>query len=164
LLLARVALLPSFAAPCGTNAQDRQDVPFIPSQALAAACSDDADDAGTRSADLPGTWRVPITELPLPDGSATAFIRRTVVFTEDGESLTVEAHANPEASTPLFAYAPSGPYTVNGAAPGIDGVLSVDLVNDRSEVTVFVDAPDLWRAIGLESCPLQIGVAVEIAG
>jgi len=34
LLLARVALLPSFAAPCGTNAQGRQDAPFIPSQAL----------------------------------------------------------------------------------------------------------------------------------
>ena len=29
-----LALLPSFAAPCGTNAQGRQDVPFIPSQAL----------------------------------------------------------------------------------------------------------------------------------
>jgi len=34
LLTARVALLPSFAAPCGTSARGRQDAPFIPSQAL----------------------------------------------------------------------------------------------------------------------------------
>ncbi len=37
LLLARVALLPSFAAPCGTNAQGRQDGQFISPQALTQA-------------------------------------------------------------------------------------------------------------------------------
>ena len=52
--------------------------------------------------------------------------------------------------------------TILGALDPVDGALAVDFVNDKSELTIFVDAPDLWRAINMQDCPLEIGTAVDI--
>ena len=120
--------------------------------------------AETRGDDLIGRWRTALVEQPAPDGSASAYVRQTIAFTPDRESLLVEAFADPEAATLLFTYASEGPYRVVGQHPSLDGALALDLENASSVVTIHVDAPELWAAIGLSECPLAIGEAVDIAG
>ena len=48
--------------------------------------------------------------------------------------------------------------------PTIEGALALDLENATSEVTIFVDAPELWDSINLDKCPLAVGEAVSISG
>ncbi len=48
---------------------------------------------------------------------------------------------------PLFTYASTGPWRAVGPAEATPGALA--LVNDRSEITIHVDAPGLRAAIGV---------------
>lgn len=64
----------------------------------------------------------------------------------------------------MFTYASSGPYRLDGPSDDVPGAWNLDAENDRSTVTIFQDAPDIWRALNLGACQLQIGVAVDVAG
>ena len=119
--------------------------------------------AETTADDLLGRWRTDLIEQPSPDGSASAWIRQSIAFTPEREAYSVEAFADPGATTPLFTYVSEGPYRVVSPHETIKDALAVDLTNETSEVTIHVDAPDLWAAIGLAQCPLEIGKAVEIS-
>ena len=119
--------------------------------------------AQVAEADLIGTWATAITEQSAPDGSMSAWLRQTVVFAPDVETIRAEAFADPEATIPLFTYESSGPWVAVGPAEAVPGALALELRNDRSEMTAFVDAPPLWSAIGMGACPLVAGEAVDIA-
>lgn len=111
-----------------------------------------------------GTWVGPDLEpTPAPDGS-TAYLRRSVTFTPDLESLQLEVFADAEATQRLFTYQSSEPYAFGPASAAVPGAWEIDLTNDSSLVTIHVDAPELWQGINLGACPLVIGTPVEISG
>lgn len=137
--------------------------PFILSAAIVAgyvvqnspALSD------TGSTDALGTWQTPIGEQPVPDGPS-AFVRATTIFTETAQDLIFEAFADPEGTIPLMTYRSSGPWKDMGTSQDVPGAMAVNMTNDYSRVEIFVDAPEIWAAINLSSCPLEIGVEVDI--
>lgn len=112
---------------------------------------------------LIGTWRTEVAGRPTP-GGGTAYLRTMTAFTEDRQELVVSIYADPALEMQLFEYASGGPWEPQGPAEGVAGAIAVNLTNDYSLVTIFVDAPDLWAGIGLADCPLVIGAAVDIAG
>ncbi len=108
-----------------------------------------------------GTWTTPIGEQPMPDGSS-AYVRATTIFTETAQDLIFEAFADPDGQVPLMVYRSSGPWTDMGQSPDVAGAMAVNMTNDYSRVEIFVDAPEMWAAINLAECPLEVGVAVDI--
>jgi hypothetical protein len=40
--------------------------------------------------------------------------------------------------------------------------MAINLTNDYSLATIFVDAPDLWASVSLAECPMTVGEAVDI--
>lgn len=119
--------------------------------------------ADTAPGDLIGTWSTDLVPQPSPDGAQSAWLRQSIAFDAERESYTAEAFADEAAARPIFTYRSEGPWQAAGPAPGVPGALALDLRNERSEVTIHVDAPEIWRAIGLADCPLAIGEAVDIA-
>lgn len=116
--------------------------------------------AETTPADMFGTWETGIVEQPAPGGSA--FVQITTNINESTQELLVSAYADPELEMKLFEYSSGGPWTSQGVAEGVPGALALNLVNEYSLVTIYVDAPDLWSAISLAECPLAVGEAVDI--
>jgi hypothetical protein len=117
--------------------------------------------AQTDRPDLTGAWVTPLA--PQGSGGATAFLRERLVFEATTNTFLVEAFSDEAATMPLFTYASSGPYRLGVPSPDVPGAFLLDAENDASTVTIFVDAPDLWASLNLGACPLEIGVAVDIA-
>lgn len=111
---------------------------------------------------LVGTWMTTLSEQQAPGGSASAYLRQTVIFTESRQDIRAEIFADAAASIPIFTYESSGPYVAVGASNVINGALNLELVNDRSEVTIFMDVPDLMAAVGMQECDLIIDKAVDV--
>ncbi len=116
-------------------------------QATALAVAATAAGAETTGADLVGRWETAIGEQAAPDGSASAWVRQAVEFTAERKTLVTEAFTDEGATVPLFTYASTGPWRAVGPAEATPGALA--LVNDRSEITIHVDAPGLRAAIGV---------------
>lgn len=108
-----------------------------------------------------GTWQTEVATVPTPDGG-TAYQLMKTAFTEDQQEISVSVFADPQLEMQLFEYSSAGPWEPQGPAAGVAGAMAINLTNAYSLVTIFVDAPDLWAAIGLAQCPLAIGVAVDI--
>jgi hypothetical protein len=68
-----------------------------------------------------------------------------------------------ERQTKLFEYSSGGSWETQGPAEGVPAAMAVNMVNDRSLVIIFDDAPAFWAAFNLAECPLLIGEAVEIS-
>ena len=68
-----------------------------------------------------------------------------------------------ERQTKMFEYSSGGSWETQGPAEGVPAAMAVNMVSDRSLVTMFVDAPAFWAAFNLAECPLLIGEAVEIS-
>jgi hypothetical protein len=112
-----------------------------------------------------GTWiGQNIQEAKSPDGSQSAFLRNSVVFTPDSEILRVEAFSDRDLKQPLFTYESKGPYHLLQASPVIPGAIEANLKNESSLFTAHRDAPQIWKSINLGGCPLVVGTAVEISG
>lgn len=109
-----------------------------------------------------GTWVAPPESMEVP-GGGTATIQRTTVITATTESLLVKAFLDPEMTQPLLTYDSAGPMTVVGPWEPVPGAFAVELLNARSQVTAYVEAPELWAAINLGACPLVVGEAVDIS-
>jgi hypothetical protein len=120
--------------------------------------------AQTTPNDLLGTWSTPLSRQEAPGGGASAFLRQTVIFDDGVQDIRAEIFADPEGQIPIFTYASSGPYTVVGPSTIIEDALNLELVNDTSQVTIFMDVPDLMAAVGMGECPLVIGEAVDVSG
>lgn len=116
----------------------------------------------TSPTDVLGTWQTGIAEQPAPDGS-TAYLQLTTSFTEETQDLIVRIFADEALQIPLFKYHSGGPWDPQGASAAVPGAMEVDMNNDFSRVEIFVDAPELWAALNMADCPLEIGVAVEVA-
>lgn len=119
--------------------------------------------AETSPTDVLGNWQTEVSARPAPDGG-TAYLRTTTSFTEEKQELTVSVYADAALEMKLFEYFSGGPWEPQGPADGAAGAMAVNMTNDFSLVTIFVDAPELWNAINLADCPLAIGEAVEISG
>lgn len=117
----------------------------------------------TAPGDVVGTWQTAILSRPAPDGSM-AYLRTMTAFTEERQELVVSIYADAGRQAKLFEYASGGPWTPQGPAAGVPGAMAIDMVNDYSRVTIFVDAPSLWASMNLGECPLMVGEAVEISG
>jgi hypothetical protein len=117
--------------------------------------------ADTSPGDVIGKWQTETAARPTPDGG-TAYMRTMTAFTEEKQELVVSIYADPGLETKLFEYSSGGPWDPQGPAEGVAGAMAVNMTNDYSLVTIFVDAPDLWAGIGLADCPLVIGEAVDI--
>lgn len=111
-----------------------------------------------------GAWSGPGLDKVQAPGGAEAYIRRSLVFTPDRETLRVEAFADPAAAVRLFTYASEGPYRLIGPSAVVAGAYEVDLVNERSSMTIHVADAGLWKALNLGACPLEVGKPVEISG
>lgn len=119
--------------------------------------------AETTQADVVGTWQTPLTEQPSPDGSVSAWVQATVVFTEDRESLQLRAFADQDQTIPLFTYFSDGPYRSATDPTTVPGTVALDLQNDLSQVTLHQEVPGIVAALNLQDCPLVVGQAVEIS-
>lgn len=129
--------------------------------AIVAAASPAFSD--TTKSDVLGTWSTELAEQQAPGGGASAYLRQTVIFTETLQDIRAEIFADPAGEVPIFTYASSGPYTPVGASEVIDGALNLELVNTTSEVTIFMDVPDLMAAVGMGDCDLIVGEAVDVS-
>ncbi len=129
---------------------------------LAVAVSASPALTDTARNDLIGTWQTPLSEQQAPGGGPSAFLRQTVIFTDTVQDIRAEVFADAGGTVPIFTYASSGPYVAVGASQVIEGALNLELVNETSEVTIFVDAPDLMAAVGMGDCPLVVGKAVDV--
>lgn len=116
----------------------------------------------TSQADLIGTWTTPLAEQQAPGGGASAFLRQTVIFTNALQHIQAEVFADAQGTVPIFTYASSGPYKTVGASQVIDGAINLELVNDTSQVTIFMDVPELMAAVGMGECELVVGKAVDV--
>lgn len=117
--------------------------------------------ADTAPVDVLGTWRTAVGEQAAPDGSM-AYLQATTVFTDEAQDLIFEIFADPDRQTRLFEYHSSGPWIPQGPSDALPDALAVNMTNDWSRVTIFVDAPELWAALNMGDCPLEIGVAVDV--
>lgn len=112
-----------------------------------------------------GTWVAQnIQEAKSPDGSQSAFLRNSVVFTRGNETLRVEAFVDRDLKQPLFTYESTGPYKLLQASTVIPGAIEANLSNDTSLFTAHLQAPEIWKSINLDGCPLVVGKAIEISG
>ncbi|GFE67087.1 hypothetical protein [Litoreibacter roseus] len=118
--------------------------------------------ADTTVTAIQGTWVTTILESPTPGGGPPAYVRQTTSFDKEQQTLTVEAFSDPSGTQPLFRYDSFGPFTDIGPWEAVPRARALDLENDSSVVTIFVDAPDLWRAISLANCDLTVGVGIDI--
>ncbi len=138
-----------------------------PSAAIALTCLSSVvalpTGAETTGEALLGTWQTPIVEQPSPDGTQSAWLRQTIVFMEDGEIVRAEGFLDPDATERMFTYESVGPYEIVGPSGEIPGALDVNLWNDSSTMTIHVDQPQVWTAIGMGDCPLRLGEAVDIS-
>lgn len=114
--------------------------------------------------DVIGAWIAENVQEAAAPGGATAYLRNSVTFTPDLETLKVEAFADRDLKQRLFTYESSGPYRLLAPSRSVPGAVEADLTNNASLVTIHVDAPDIWKAINLGGCPLAVGKAVEISG
>lgn len=117
--------------------------------------------ADTTPADVMGTWQTEAKEQPAADGRMT-YMTMSTTFTEDKQELIVSVYADPERQIKLFEYSSGGPWEQQGPAEGVDGAMAINLTNDYSLATIFVDAPDLWASVSLAECPMTVGEAVDI--
>lgn len=115
----------------------------------------------TGANDALGTWITSLGEQPMPDG-ASVYVRATTIFTDTAQDLVFEAFADPEGQVPLMVYRSSGPWKDMGPSVDVTGAMAVNMTNDYSRVEIFVDAPEMWSAINLSDCPLEIGKEVDI--
>lgn len=127
---------------------------------LALLCLPLAAMAQTDTPDVIGVWLTPLA--PQTAGAATAYVRERLEFGATTNTISIEAFADEAAEVPLFTYASSGPYRIEGPSPVVAGAYLLDAENEMTTVTIFADAPDLWAALNLDACPLEIGVAVPI--
>ncbi|MCZ8041766.1 MAG: hypothetical protein O9330_04765 [Beijerinckiaceae bacterium] len=112
---------------------------------------------------LLGNWVGPgLDKVRAPSG-AEAYLRRSVRFTPDLETLRIEAFADEKGTIRLFTYESDGPYKVIGPSSDIVGAYEIDLTNDRSLMTIHIADPGLWKGLNLGACPLAVGKAVEIS-
>lgn len=118
--------------------------------------------AETTPASVIGTWTTGVGEQPAPDGSV-AYIQVTTVFTEEFQDFIFAIFADDALQTPLFTYTSSGPWEPQGPSDAVPGALEVNMINDFSRVEIFVDAPELWSALNMGNCPLEIGRAVDVS-
>jgi hypothetical protein len=119
--------------------------------------------AETSPTDVLGKWQTEVSARPAP-GGGTAYLRTTTSFTEEKQELIVSVYADAGLEMKLFEYHSGGPWESQGPADGAAGAMAVNMTNDFSLVTIFVNAPELWAAINLAACPLAIGEAVDISG
>lgn len=134
---------------------------LLPWAAPAAAQSEAALAAAAER--LIGTWSTPSLMTQAPgNANVTAYVRQVVVFTRATEEVRTEAFTDEALKQPIFVYSSIGPYRLIGPSAVVEGAYDAELTNDRAEVTIFVDAPEIWGALNLASCPLEIGVAVDI--
>ncbi|MEM6308762.1 MAG: hypothetical protein AAF754_01840 [Pseudomonadota bacterium] len=118
--------------------------------------------AETSQADLIGTWQTELAEQQAPGGGPSAFLRQTTVFTDSRQDIRAEIFADPDGQMPIFIYASSGPYTPVGSSTVIGGALNLELINETSEVTIYMDVPDLMAAVGMGGCDLVLEQAVDV--
>lgn len=128
---------------------------------LALICTPIAALAETAPPTILGAWVTPLAEQSVP--GASAYVRERLVFAETTNTISIEAFADPAGEVPLFTYASSGSYRLGGPSDNVPGAWILDAENDASTVTIFQNAPAIWQALNLGACPLQIGVAVDIA-
>ena len=110
-----------------------------------------------------GVWLTPIAEQTAAPGGPSAFVRERIEFGPSSNVLKLEALADIEAQIPVFTYESSGPYKTLGPSESVEGALLLNAENETSTVTIFQDVPEIWSALNLAACPLEIGVAVAIA-
>lgn len=127
---------------------------------LALLASPLAAGAETTPPQVLGAWVTPLAEQTV--SGTTAYVRERLVFEATTNTISIEVFADAEGKVPLFTYASSGPYRLGGPSPEIAGAWLLDAENEVSTVTIFRDAPEVWQALNLGACPLQVGVAVEI--
>ncbi|MEM7522022.1 MAG: hypothetical protein AAF307_13445 [Pseudomonadota bacterium] len=118
--------------------------------------------ADISQSDLIGTWQTELAEQQAPGGGLSAFLRQTTVFTDSRQDIRAEIFADPDGQMPIFTYASSGPYTAVGSSDVISGALNLELINETSEVTIYLDVPDLMAAVGMGECDLVLGQAVDV--
>lgn len=118
--------------------------------------------AETTNADVIGTWRTAVAARPAPDGS-TVYLQTETVLTKKRQDLVFSIYADPERQTKLFEYSSGGTWESQGPSKDVQGAMAVNMVNDRSVVTIFIDAPAFWATLNLAECPLAIGEAVDIS-
>lgn len=111
---------------------------------------------------LVGTWKTGAMPTPAP-GGLTAYVVQTLLWTEETESLIVTAYADEALTLPIFTYEFIGPYQVRSISKIVPEAFDVDLNNDRSVMTVAMDAPEIWKFLNLQACPLEIGKAIDIS-
>ncbi len=128
--------------------------------ALAAAAGPALSD--TAESALIGMWTTPLSAQQAPGGGASAFLRQTVIFTDTRQDIRAEVFADPAGEMPIFTYASSGPYVAVGASDVVQGALNLELVNETSEVTLFMEVPDLMAAVGMGGCDLIVGEAIDV--
>ncbi len=118
--------------------------------------------AETTQSDLIGVWQTGLTEEQAPGGGPSAYLRQTTIFTDSLQDIRAEIFADPDGEIPIFTYASSGPYTPVGASDVVPGALNVELINETSEVTIYMDVPDLMAAVGMGECDLVLNEAVNV--
>lgn len=117
--------------------------------------------AQTQFPNIRGAWVTPLAQQSV--SGATAYVRERLVFAEVTNTISIEVFVDDEGKIPLFTYSSIGPYRLGDASPTTPGAWLLDAENERSTVTIYRQAPEIWQALNLGGCPLKIGVAVAIA-
>ncbi|GFE66809.1 hypothetical protein [Litoreibacter roseus] len=130
--------------------------------ALASLAAESPSTAETTQTDLIGVWQTGLSEEQAPGGGPSAYLRQTTIFTETRQDIRAEIFADADGQMPIFTYASSGPYTPVGASDIVPGALNLELVNETSEVTIYMDVPDLMAAVGMGDCDLILNQAVDV--
>ena len=144
--------------------------------AIAAACFACADDDDAKNGASPdqtpdvtasfkaralGRYETPI--LPAPGGT-NGFVRSRVTFNDIVEYVEIEAYLDEGGTMPLFRYQSLGPYVVVGMTDGATNTWDVDLQNTASLLTLLSEPPPgILEALGIDSCPLEIGVPYDVS-
>lgn len=111
-------------------------------------------------AEAEGTWGAVANPVSTPGGDA--FVRATLGVNARTESVLVEVFADPDLQIPLFTYDSSGPYDIVGASSVVPGAWDINLRNESSLLTAFVDDPQLFASLGLDDCNLVVGEPVDV--
>ncbi|WP_411889169.1 hypothetical protein [Yoonia sp. SDW83-1] len=118
--------------------------------------------ADTAQSDLIGVWQTGLTEAQAPGGGPSAYLRQTTVFTDTLQDIRAEIFADADGQMLIFTYASSGPYMPVGASDVVPGALNLELINETSEVTIYMDVPDLMAAVGMGDCDLILNEAINV--
>lgn len=108
-----------------------------------------------------GAWQTEAAGRPTPDGG-TAYLRTETSFTREKQKLVLSIYADPELKTKIFEYSSGGSWDPQGPAEGVAGAMAVNMVNEYSLATIFIDAPQLLTALNLAECKLVVGQATDI--